>query len=183
MILGGPGCRLQTCRCREAQWFDSTFWAEIIFESFLFTLKCPRNIIYGGDILQTVEHVTNLPMSARLYFKVQMAIILSFFKPCQPSQGVTPKKRTAHFFKKEYIYHYFGHLIVHIHEKISNMRDVYPTVPIVLVRNKMFRKQLFRIFALPYLLIQYLWSHRFALCNAKTSSQQKIVHFAYFSVL
>ena len=27
MTLGGPGCRLQTCRCREAQWFDSTFWA------------------------------------------------------------------------------------------------------------------------------------------------------------
>jgi hypothetical protein len=81
------------------------------------------------------------------------------------------------------------------------MRDVYPTCPIVLgqglyycfieytydytcrqsmARNKMFRKQLFRIFALPYLLIQYLWSHRFALYNAKTSSQQKIVNFAYF---
>ena len=27
MTLGGPGCRLQTCRRREAQWFDSTFWA------------------------------------------------------------------------------------------------------------------------------------------------------------
>ena len=45
MTLGGPRCRLQTCRCREAQWFDSTFWAEIILESFFFTLKCLRNLI------------------------------------------------------------------------------------------------------------------------------------------
>ena len=29
MTLGGPGCRLQTCRRREAQWFDSTFWAAL----------------------------------------------------------------------------------------------------------------------------------------------------------
>ena len=27
MTFGGPGCRLQTCRRWEAQWFDSTFWA------------------------------------------------------------------------------------------------------------------------------------------------------------
>ena len=30
MTLGGPGCRLQTCRRREAQWFDSTFWAALL---------------------------------------------------------------------------------------------------------------------------------------------------------
>ena len=30
MTFGGPGCRLQTCRRWEAQWFDSTFWADIL---------------------------------------------------------------------------------------------------------------------------------------------------------
>ena len=44
------------------------------------------------------------------------------------------KKRTTHFSKKEYIYHYFGHFIVHIQEKISNLRDVYPAAPIVLAK-------------------------------------------------
>lgn len=28
MILGGPGCRLQTCSCLAAEWFNSTFRAK-----------------------------------------------------------------------------------------------------------------------------------------------------------
>lgn len=32
--LGGPGRRLQTCGRREAEWFDSTWWA--IFEQFFY---------------------------------------------------------------------------------------------------------------------------------------------------
>ncbi|KAL7848618.1 hypothetical protein SRHO_G00202410 [Serrasalmus rhombeus] len=28
MTLGGPGCRLQTCSCLAAEWFNSTFRAD-----------------------------------------------------------------------------------------------------------------------------------------------------------
>lgn len=30
MILGGPGCRLQTCSCLAAEWFNSTFRAYFV---------------------------------------------------------------------------------------------------------------------------------------------------------
>ena len=66
----------------------------------------------------------------------------------QPSQGVTSKRGQHIFLKKEYIYHYFGHLIVHIHEKNKQYEGRLSHSPHSLVR----------IFALPYeyLLIQYL---------------------------
>ena len=41
MTLGGPGCRLQTCRRREAQWFDSTFWAVQAPHFFAPDQPCP----------------------------------------------------------------------------------------------------------------------------------------------
>ena len=39
-----------------------------------------------------------------------------------------------HYFKKEYMHQYFGHLIVHIHKEIGNMREVYPT-PLLVSAN------------------------------------------------
>ena len=44
VILSGLGCRLQTCRCREAQWFDSTSWAILIFQQ--------KNMLIGMFIIK-----------------------------------------------------------------------------------------------------------------------------------
>lgn len=50
MSLGGPGCRLQTCSCLAAEWFNSTFRALIGSRSFEIQSRHSTLLSVGSNI-------------------------------------------------------------------------------------------------------------------------------------